>query len=107
MDKNNVLRTYSLRYVNSKERPWCTIFQESRFEGEFGPVIIHCWCNLEGSSPAVTCVFSELSGTAPEQLYAIRNSELAHFIINILPLFNPLTFNKNALSFQEEKPQDL
>lgn len=102
MDKKpNTQRIYQLEHFGSDGT--LTLIQTSVLEGEFGPVTIRCMAELEGQNPLIVCKMLELSGVSAEELYNIRNMELAHFIINILPLFNPLTFNKDALSFQEKE----
>lgn len=103
MDKK-VFRSYSLRQLPPDGTN--TLIQFSEYEGEFGPVRISSVCELDGSQ-YVICRIIEDSGENSAVLYSLRNAELLYFVAHILPLFNPLTFNKDALPFPEEVKKDL
>lgn len=107
MDKNNILRTYSIRYgspevsMDKKEIPF--LYQFSQFQDEFGTVTIIVYREMEGEFPVLRAGIQHNKTRNAEEYYSILNSELAYFTNYILPLFNPLTFNKDALPFQEKE----
>lgn len=104
MDKKpNLQRIFTLHHFGQDGT--LTLCQESRLDGEFGPVVIRCFCEMEGDKPALVCSIYEKSGMSVEELYVVRNAEMAYFVTQILPLFNPLTFISDALPFSSSSEE--
>lgn len=104
MDKQNIMRSYGIENEKFEDGiTYHSLYQFTQLDGEYGPVWITCACQLDGEKPYLHCAINKCDGTPSEKLFSIRNAELAHFVLNILPLFNPLTFNPDALPFQEKE----
>ena len=104
-----MIQVYRSFFIRTFDEPKLGAYQclhiQSTFEGEFGPVILSSFIDLDSPEFRLISQFKETSGERPESLYAFRTHEIAYIFTHIVPLFNPLNLLKDEIS-QESSAQN-